>query len=87
MPLNYFCTDIYTDSRPPEALHLSDRQQAAHRRHGDAVPLTDSTIFMDATGDGLANAAAWAAAGNGVLLRDPDNAGEITEKRQYVFCA
>ncbi|MEO0342427.1 MAG: hypothetical protein AAF198_03230 [Pseudomonadota bacterium] len=28
---------------------------------------------------------AWAAVGDGVLFYDPDNTGEITELRQYVF--
>ncbi|MEE9387192.1 MAG: hypothetical protein V3U96_01160 [Paracoccaceae bacterium] len=55
---------------------------------GDGIQITElsnSTFFMDATGDGLANRTAWAAAGNGVLFYDPDNTGEITEMRQYVF--
>jgi ParB-like nuclease family protein len=55
---------------------------------GDGVQLTElsrSTMFVDATGDGLLNRSAWAAAGNGVLFYDPDNLGAITEKRQYVF--
>ena len=33
--------------------------------------LSNSTIFMDATGDGLANRTAWSAVGNGVLFYDP----------------
>jgi hypothetical protein len=47
--------------------------------------LSKSTVFMDASGDGLSNRTAWAAAGNGVLFYDPNNTGEITEKRQFVF--
>jgi hypothetical protein len=42
-------------------------------------------MFVDATGDGLLNRSAWAAAGNAVLFYDPDNLGAIVEKRQYVF--
>jgi hypothetical protein len=42
-------------------------------------------MFVDATGDGLLNRSAWAAAGNGVLFYDPDDTGAIVEKRQYVF--
>lgn len=48
--------------------------------------LSNSSIYMDATGDGLENRTAWAGAGDAVLfLHDPDNPGEITEMRQYVF--
>ena len=36
-------------------------------------------------GSGLLHRTAWAGAGDGVLFHDPDNTGEITEKRQYVF--
>ena len=49
------------------------------------LELSQSTIFTDATGDGLENRTAWAGAGDGVLFYDPDNSGEITEMRQYVF--
>jgi hypothetical protein len=55
---------------------------------GDGIRITElsrSTMFVDATGDGLLNRSAWAAAGNAVLFYDPDDTGEITEKRQYVF--
>lgn len=55
---------------------------------GDGVQITElsnSTIFMDATGDGLLNRTAWAGAGDAVLFYDPDNLGAITETRQYVF--
>jgi Ca2+-binding RTX toxin-like protein len=55
---------------------------------GDGIQITElsqSTIFIDATGDGLENRTAWAGAGDGVLFYDPDNTGEITEMRQYVF--
>ena len=47
--------------------------------------LSNSTVFMDASGDGLKNRTAWAAAGDGVLFYDPDGHGTIVEKRQYVF--
>jgi hypothetical protein len=55
---------------------------------GDGIRITElsrSTMFVDATGDGLLNRSAWAAAGNAVLFYDPDNLGAIVEKRQYVF--
>ena len=45
---------------------------------------------MDATGDGLDNRIAWAAAGNGVLFYDTDAPGtdgfdKISEKRTFIF--
>jgi len=49
----------------------------------EITELSRSTVFMDATVDGLANRTA--AAGNKVLFYDPDNLGAIGEKRQYVF--
>ena len=55
---------------------------------GDGVQIAElsrSTVFMDATGDGLANRTAWAAAGNGVLFYDADGGGVISQKREYVF--
>ncbi|MBL4766558.1 MAG: hypothetical protein JKY94_02400 [Rhodobacteraceae bacterium] len=55
---------------------------------GDGIQITElskSTVFVDATGDGLQNQTAWAGAGNGVLFYDPDDTGEITDQRQYVF--
>jgi Ca2+-binding RTX toxin-like protein len=55
---------------------------------GNGIQITElsrSTMFVDAGGDGLLHRTAWAAAGNGVLFYDPDNLGEIAEKRQYVF--
>lgn len=51
----------------------------------EVIELSQSTVFMDATGDGLQNRTAWAASGNGVLFYDADDTGQITEKRQYVF--
>ncbi|WP_063291633.1 DUF4214 domain-containing protein, partial [Pseudovibrio sp. Ad5] len=47
--------------------------------------LDQSTIFMDAGGDGLEHRTAWAASGDGVLFYDPDGRDAITEKRQFVF--
>ncbi|WP_208860676.1 DUF4214 domain-containing protein, partial [Pseudovibrio ascidiaceicola] len=47
--------------------------------------LDQSTIFMDAGGDGLEHRTAWAASGDGVLFYDPDGRNAITEKRQFVF--
>ena len=51
----------------------------------EIIDLTKSTMFVDATGDGLQNRTAWAGAGDGVLFYDPDNLNAIVEKRQYVF--
>ncbi|MFQ6550606.1 hypothetical protein AADZ90_021900 [Aestuariibius sp. 2305UL40-4] len=51
----------------------------------EITQLWKSTTFVDATGDGLLNRTAWAAAGDGVLFYDPDDLGEIVEQRQYVF--
>ncbi|WP_245008838.1 calcium-binding protein [Pseudovibrio brasiliensis] len=47
--------------------------------------LDQSTMFMDAGGDGLEHRTAWAASGDGVLFYDPDGRDAITEKRQFVF--
>ncbi|WP_057461214.1 FG-GAP-like repeat-containing protein [Pseudovibrio sp. POLY-S9] len=47
--------------------------------------LDQSTMFMDAGGDGLEHRTAWAANGDGVLFYDPDGRDAITEKRQFVF--
>ncbi|WP_208979658.1 DUF4214 domain-containing protein, partial [Pseudovibrio axinellae] len=55
---------------------------------GDGIQVTrldQSTIFMDAGGDGLEHRTAWAASGDGVLFYDPDGRDAITEKRQFVF--
>ena len=54
---------------------------------GNGIQITSldrSTAFKDG-GDGLEHRTAWAGAGDGVLFYDPDNTGEITERRQYVF--
>ncbi|HGG65230.1 MAG TPA: hypothetical protein ENK34_11725 [Rhodobacteraceae bacterium] len=54
---------------------------------GNGIQITSldrSTVFRDG-GDGLEHRTAWAGAGDGVLFYDPDNTGEITERRQYVF--
>ncbi len=47
--------------------------------------LDQSTIFMDASGDGLKERIAWAASGDGVLFYDPDGHNAIVEKRQFIF--
>ncbi|WP_299893220.1 DUF4214 domain-containing protein [uncultured Ruegeria sp.] len=55
---------------------------------GDGVQITElsnSTVFVDSSGDGLQNLTAWAAAGNGVLFYDADGDGVISETREYVF--
>lgn len=54
----------------------------------DGIQITElskSTMFVDATGDGLLNRTAWAGAGNGVLFYDANGDGLISEKREYVF--
>ena len=51
----------------------------------EIVPLSQSTVYVDAGGDGLLHRTAWAGDGDGVLFYDPDDTGAITEKRQYVF--
>jgi hypothetical protein len=51
----------------------------------ELTELSKSTVFTDSSNDGLQNRTAWAGVGDGVLFYDPDNTGEITEKRQYVF--
>ncbi|MCG7522233.1 DUF4214 domain-containing protein [Ruegeria sp. Ofav3-42] len=51
----------------------------------EITQLSQSTVFVDSSGDGLKNQTAWAAAGNGVLFYDADGDGGISEKREYVF--
>ena len=55
---------------------------------GNGIQITErqnSTHFVDATGDGLLNRTAWAAAGNAVLFFDADGDGTLSEKSEYVF--
>lgn len=47
--------------------------------------LSRSTHFVDATGDGLLNLTAWAAAGDAVLFIDDDGDGTLSEHREYIF--
>jgi len=53
--------------------------------------LSQSTHFVDATGDGLQNSTAWAGAGDAVLFYDParpghpDGLNDIVETSQYIF--
>ncbi|MEM9128299.1 MAG: DUF4214 domain-containing protein [Pseudomonadota bacterium] len=51
----------------------------------DLTELSQSTVFMDADGDGLLNRTAWAGDGDGVLFFDADGDDTISEKREYVF--
>ncbi|WP_299082834.1 DUF4214 domain-containing protein [uncultured Ruegeria sp.] len=51
----------------------------------ELTELSNSTVFVDSSGDGLQNLTAWAAAGNGVLFYDADGDGTISETREYVF--
>ncbi|MEM9128812.1 MAG: hypothetical protein AAGA97_03710, partial [Pseudomonadota bacterium] len=51
----------------------------------ELTELSNSTVFVDSSGDGLLNRTAWAATGNGVLFYDADGDGAISEKREYVF--
>ncbi|MEJ8562315.1 hypothetical protein QTO30_14515 [Yoonia sp. GPGPB17] len=55
---------------------------------GDGIQITElsnSSVYMDATGDGLQNRTAWAGAGDAVLFYDINGDGKITEARQYIF--
>ncbi len=47
--------------------------------------LSQSTRFVDATGDGLQHRMAWAGAGCGVLFFDANGDGLISSKREFVF--
>lgn len=49
--------------------------------------LSDSNVFMDLDGDGLQNRTAWAAAGDGVLVRDAGNDGIISLDTEVDFTA
>ncbi|MEM0977461.1 MAG: EF-hand domain-containing protein [Pseudomonadota bacterium] len=65
----------------------SDGQPILLDLNGNGVEITklsESTVFM-AGKDGLDHNIAWAAAGDGILFYDPDNTGDITELRQFVF--
>jgi hypothetical protein len=47
--------------------------------------LSRSNKFIDSENSGLLHRTAWAGVGSGVLFYDPNNAGAITQKNQYVF--
>jgi trimeric autotransporter adhesin len=47
--------------------------------------LTRSNKFIDSDGTGKLHRTAWAGVGSGVLFYDPNGAGAITQKNQYVF--
>jgi len=49
------------------------------------TPSTSSNTFYDMAGDGYQHLTAWAGAGNGVLVYDPNGTGQITEQDQVVF--
>ncbi|MFT4080223.1 DUF4214 domain-containing protein [Rhodomicrobium sp.] len=49
------------------------------------TPLSSSNTFFDMTGDGREHRTAWAGAGNGVLVYDPNNSGQITQQNQVEF--
>ncbi|MCP4318003.1 MAG: hemolysin, partial [Hyphomicrobiales bacterium] len=51
----------------------------------EITELSQSTIYVDAGGDGLMHRTAWADSGDGVLYYDPDGLNEIAERRQYIF--
>ena len=51
----------------------------------DITPLSSSNIFYDMAGDGYQHRAAWAGAGDGVLVLDTDGNGQITQRNQVVF--
>jgi hypothetical protein len=49
------------------------------------TPLSSSNFFYDMAGDGKQHRTAWAGAGNGVLVLDINNNGQITQQNQVVF--
>jgi hypothetical protein len=51
----------------------------------EPTELSQSTVFMDATGDGRDHRTAWAGAGDGVLFIDVDGDGKISNSHEYVF--
>src|SRR5262245_40409484 len=55
---------------------------------GDGIkitPLASSNMFFDMAGDGRQHRTAWAGAGDGVLVLDVGNDGQITQRNEVVF--
>ena len=51
----------------------------------DITPLSSSNMFFDMAGDGRQHHTAWAGAGDGVLVLDLGNDGQITQRNEVVF--
>jgi hypothetical protein len=49
------------------------------------TPLNASNTYFDMAGDGWQHRTAWAGAGDGVLVLDPNGTGQITQRNQVVF--
>ncbi len=49
------------------------------------TPKSQSNFFYDMAGDGRQHRTAWAGVGNGVLVLDINNNGQITQQNQVVF--
>src|SRR5262249_3144135 len=55
---------------------------------GDGIkitPLASSNMFFDMAGDGRQHRTAWAGAGDGVLVLDAGNDGQIAQRNEVVF--
>jgi LysM repeat protein len=53
----------------------------------DITPLSSSNFFFDMAGDGKQHRTAWAAAGDGVLVRDAGDDGIIDQRNEVDFTA
>src|SRR5262245_25558785 len=51
----------------------------------EITPLASSNMFFDIAGDGRQHRTAWAGAGDGVLVLDVGNDGQITQRNEVVF--
>lgn len=51
----------------------------------DITPLSSSNMFFDMAGDGRQHHTAWAGTGDGVLVLDLGNDGQITQRNEVVF--
>jgi hypothetical protein len=51
----------------------------------EITPFASSNMFFDMAGDGRQHRTAWAGAGDGVLVLDVGNDGQITQRNEVVF--
>ena len=51
----------------------------------EIAEFSQSTTFLDGTGDGLQSRTSWAAPGDGVLIFDADGDGAISEALEFIF--